>query len=131
MPLSNDPEKRRRQLENLSRGGQVAAERHNFPAGHGAQGDPATAGSSDLGHETAGGEDPARGALPVVGYGRLEEPTPPPPAVEPRAAAGDPDVSQNEPFAEPANEPEQETHEDEEPRERGGLGGLLDGFVGR
>lgn len=126
MGLSNDPEKRARQLANLEKGGQAAAARHSLPAGHGAQGDPATPDTS--GPETAGGRDD----LPVVDYHdpapQLEPPPAPAPAAEPSHVDEHDDDERQE--LEPEVDEEEEV-ELERYAERGGLGGLMDGFLGR
>jgi hypothetical protein len=120
VPLSTDPEKRRRQLANLERGGQVAVERHTT-AEPGLEPQPATAPAPR-----------AREGLPVVGYTHDVEPeaTPMPPASLPaEEGAGDVDVDELELEEPELDEPEAELEHDDV--DRGGFGGLLDGLLGR
>lgn len=139
MGLSTDPEKRARQLANLNKGGQVAAERHGAAV---ASQEP-FAGPANGSIQETPTASAARGALPVVGYSDPEpapvSSTPPAPGVAMPPGAGDVDDDQ-EPDELDDRIDEQlrlldsgsdRLLEGEGPAERGGLGGLVDGFLGR
>jgi hypothetical protein len=133
MPLSTDPEKRRRQLQNLERGAQIAAQRHGISA----RGATFTGPGNPPIQETP--PAPAAG-LPVVGYGEPARPAiaaPAPPAERLHDQHIDVDEEVDELDVGDLDVGELDVGDDDvvdqdvDAGERGGLGGLLDGFLGR